>query len=172
MFASTTASAFHTTLSNSRVHHVQKHAINASAKTMFQERPLTTSQYNTVFSYSIQRAWERKSYRKRLEYTAELEGGVLRDFWDAKLCAELKKKGILTDPRSLAFNFSTDGMCLFRKGRQHTVHPLLLINYNLHPELRFEKRTSFAWESSQGPRSPRTYSPSCVPSSTNLRRSP
>ena len=30
-------------------------------------------------------------------------------------------------------------MCLFRKGRQHTVHPLLLINYNLHPELRFRK---------------------------------
>ena len=130
-------------------------------------------QHRLLLQYSdAKRVRELKSYRKRLKYTAELEGGVLRDFWDAKLCAELKKKGILTDLRSLAFNFSTDGMCLFRKGRQHTVHLLLRINYNLHLELRFEKRTSFAWESSQGPRSPRTYSPSCVLSSTNLRRSP
>ena len=43
----------------------------------------------------------------------------LRDFWDAKLCAGPKKKGILTDPlaRSLAFYFSTDGVCLLRKCR-------------------------------------------------------
>ena len=84
-------------------------------------------------------ARDLKSYRKKLEDTAE--GDVLRDFWDAKLCAELKKKGILTDPRSLAFYFSTDGVCLFRKGRQHTVHPLLLIN--LHPKLRFQKEIIF-----------------------------
>ena len=47
------------------------------------------------------------------------------------------------DPHSLVFYFSTDGVCLFRKGRQHTVHPLLLINYNLHPELRFQKEIIF-----------------------------
>ena len=55
-----------------------------------------------------------KSYRKKLEDSAE--GDVLRDFWDGKLCAELKRKGILNDPRSLAFYFSTDGVYLFRKG--------------------------------------------------------
>ena len=36
-------------------------------------------------------AWHLKPYRKKLEDTAE--GDVLRDFWDAKLCAELKRKG-------------------------------------------------------------------------------
>ena len=56
-----------------------------------------------------------KSYRKKLEDSAE--GDVLGDFWDAKLCAELKRKGILNDPRSLAFYFNVDGVCLFRKGR-------------------------------------------------------
>ena len=59
--------------------------------------------------------WEASvSYRRKLEDWAD--GDVLRDFWDAKLCAELKRKGILNDLRSLAFYFSTGGVCLFRKG--------------------------------------------------------
>ena len=98
-------------------------------------------------------AQQLKSYRKRLEESAE--GNVVRDFWDAKLCAELKKKGVLNDPRSLAFYFSTDGVFLFRKGRQHTVHPLLLINYNLHPELRFRKENIICLGIIPGPKKPK-----------------
>ena len=77
------------------------------------------------------------------------------DFWDANLCAELKKKGILMDPRSLAFFFSTDSVCLFRKGRQHTVYPLLLINYNLHPELHFQKENIIFLVIIPGPKKPK-----------------
>ena len=98
-------------------------------------------------------ARDLKSYLKKLEDTAE--GVVLRDFWDANLCAELKKKGILTDPRSLAFYFSTDGVCLFRKDRQHSVHPLLLINYNLHPKLRFQKENIIFLGIIPGPKKPK-----------------
>ena len=98
-------------------------------------------------------ARQLKSYRKKMEDSAE--GDMLRDFWDAKLCAELKKRGILTDPRSLAFYFSTDGVCLFRKGRQHTVHPLILINYNLHPELRFRTENIICLGIIPGPKKPK-----------------
>ena len=59
----------------------------------------------------------------------------MRDFSDAKLWAESKEKGVPADPCSLAFYPSTDGVCLFRKDKQ-TVHPLILINYNLHPPNR------------------------------------
>ena len=103
-------------------------------------------QHRPCLLYSDPKAVRQlESYRKRLEVTAE--GHVLRGFWDATLCAELKKKGALTDPRSLAFSPSARMACsysgpvpipgLFQKGREHTVHPPLLINYNLHPKLRF-----------------------------------
>ena len=37
-------------------------------------------------------------------------------------CKALRRveEGILTDPRLLAFYFSMDGVCLFRKGRRYT----------------------------------------------------
>ena len=79
----------------------------------------------------------------------------LHDFRDAKLCAELKKKGILTDPRSLVFDFSTGGVCLLRKFRQHIVHPILLINYNLHPELRFRGEHIIRLRIVLGPKKPK-----------------
>ena len=100
-------------------------------------------------------ARQLKSYRKMLEDTADASGNILRDFWDAKLCAELKKKGILTDPRSLAFYFSTDRVYLFRKGRQHTVYPLILINCNLHPELRFRTENIICLGIIPGPKKPK-----------------
>ena len=65
------------------------------------------------------------------------------------------KSGILADPRSLAFYFSTDGVCLLRKCRQHTVHLLLLINYNLHPELRFQGEHIIRLRIVLGPKKPK-----------------
>ena len=111
-------------------------------------------------------ARQPKSYHKKLEDTAE--GDVLQDFWDTKLCTELKK-GILTDPRSLAFYFSTDGVCLFRKGRQHIVHPL--INYNLHPELRFRKEI-ICLGIIPSPKKPKACSLSCALWLASSRYSP
>ena len=62
---------------------------------------------------------------------------------------------MLTDPCLLAFYFSMDGVCLFRKGKQHTLHPLLLINYNLHPEQRFQKENIICLEIIPGLKNPK-----------------
>ena len=121
------------------------------------------AQHRLLLQYSDpKRARALKSYRRMFVARGGGDTTDLRDFWDGKLCAELQKKGVLTDPRSVAFYFSMDGVNLFWKGRQHTVHPLLLINYNLHPELRFQEENIICLGIIPGQRSPRTCSLSCT----------
>lgn len=68
-----------------------------------------------------------------------------------------------TDRPTAAGVLLQHGVCLFRKGRQHSVHPLLLMKYNLDPELRFRKENGIC------SRSRRACSPFCAPWSTNSR---
>ena len=79
-----------------------------------------------------QRAKELQSYNIGL-----VGGDMKRDIWDGNLISDLRQKGLLNSARDLAFVFSTDGVQLFRKGKQHTVWPLMLMCINLPPELRF-----------------------------------
>ena len=107
---------------------------------MYQERPLTVpAQHRLHLLYSDQNMIKQPKTSQKLGNTAE--GDILRDFWDAKLYAE---KGFLSDPRSLAFYFNIDGVCLIREGRQYTVYSLILFNHNLHTERAFEQRMLFA----------------------------
>lgn len=81
------------------------------------------------------RALQLKEYRKKCQ--AASADGSMRDIWDGKLVKELNTMGMLMAERDLAFTFSTDGVQLFRKGKPHTIWPLMLTCINLPPEVRF-----------------------------------
>jgi hypothetical protein len=105
------------------------------------------------------RAREFTEYRQALDLDAEqrLEDGddsALRDFWDGKLCKELKARGMLTLSTDLAFALSTDGVELFRKGKKHQVWPLVLTCYNISPTLRFLEDNIFCLGIIPGPKKP------------------
>lgn len=77
---------------------------------------------------------------------------------DANLRAELKKKGILTDPRSLAFYLSTDGVRLFRKGRRYRAYS---------PRTCFRIENVVCLGILPGPKKPKDLHSLLCPSSTN-----
>lgn len=49
----------------------------------------------------------------------EEDNNVLQDFWDGKLCLELRERGMLTRINDLAFFFSTDGVCKAQNATKH-----------------------------------------------------
>ena len=88
-----------------------------------------------------------------LPNTAELTT-IMRDFWDAKLPKELIARGMLTNERDLAFYFSTDGVSLFKHGKNHAVWPLILTCFNLAPDLRFNEDKVLCLGIITGPKKP------------------
>ncbi|KAJ3005166.1 hypothetical protein NUW54_g4465 [Trametes sanguinea] len=86
---------------------------------------------------------------QRLQYRATEhvhENGVIRDVMDGTHYRELLNKKVnvngrelrhyfFEDPRDMAFGLSTDGFAPFKR-RTKTAWPLILINYNLPPEIR------------------------------------
>lgn len=100
---------------------------------------------------SPNRAMELKNYVAALKMSAKT--GVKRDVWEGKLMTLLRGKGLFVsifllfkenfidfcqaNDTDLAFAFSTDGVNLFKKGKQLSVWPLMLTCLNLSPEIRF-----------------------------------
>lgn len=86
------------------------------------------------------RAAELKGYVKSLDRERadpDNDDNSKRDIWDGKLIRTLREKGMLDRETDLAFTFSTDGVQLFRKGKSHTIFPMMLVCLNLSPEIRF-----------------------------------
>lgn len=81
------------------------------------------------------------------------ETHTIRDFWDGELANELRRRGMLKR-RDLAFYFSTDGVRLFKTGT-FSAWPLLLLNLNLRPEIRFKQENVILVGLIPGPREPK-----------------
>jgi hypothetical protein len=77
------------------------------------------------------RALELKSYQRSLP-----SDDRIRDIWDGEIIRRLKERGFFSQETDLAFALGTDGVQLFDKG-SYTVWPIMLVIYNLSPEVRF-----------------------------------
>src|SRR6516165_3761339 len=75
--------------------------------------------------------------------------------WGGLLCQTLIQRGVLDIERGdLGFFFSTDGVKLFNRGH-FSVWPLLLVNLNLPPSVRFKEEKLILVGVIPGPRQPK-----------------
>lgn len=79
---------------------------------------------------------------------------ALQDFWDGSHYATLKDKGLFDDNRTVAFQFSTDGVSLVRQ-KNFSLWPIILINYNLPPAERVKTRNIILLGFVPGPTHPK-----------------
>jgi hypothetical protein len=62
--------------------------------------------------------------------------GPLNDWWAAKRYADVRSQGLLTTPRDLAIQLSTDGLSATNKVG-FNLTPVIVINLNLPPQTRY-----------------------------------
>jgi hypothetical protein len=121
-----------------------------------------------------QRAKDLVQYRQDLSAQKANDDGptrsTLRDFWDAKLCRTLQKKGMLNEDTDIALAMSTDGVELFRKGKKHEVWPVVLQCYNLAPEVRFQEDNILCNGVIPGPHKPKDIDSFLYPTVRDLKR--
>jgi hypothetical protein len=88
----------------------------------------------------LQYAFKNRS-RELQQYPSSLlrrNDGIIRDVWDGEYLGQLRAEGYFDDPRNIAIQLSLDGVQLF-KSAQHEVWPILALNLNLPPQLRYKK---------------------------------
>ena len=93
-----------------------------------------------------------KSYRRQLEMEPWEES--LRDYWDSALYQQQKADGLFLDEHDIGLGLTTDGLSLFQVGN-HSVWPIVALNYNLPPEIRFKKANILLCGIIPGPSSPK-----------------
>ena len=90
-----------------------------------------------------------RTLAKKLRYRhtySNASDDVIRDIFDCEIYQELLRKQVVvdghtqghtyfSDPRDIALGISLDGITYFSR-RQHSVWPVILINYNLPPKVR------------------------------------
>lgn len=105
-----------------------------------------------------------KEMRYRSQFEDERQEGIMQDIFDGELYKSLLKKFItigdktlpfyhFADPRDIALGLSTDGVAVFKK-RSKTCWPILLFDYNLPPEIRFQKDNIIPAGVIPGPKKP------------------
>ena len=88
---------------------------------------------------------KQMKYRHKYTNTSNSDG-VVRDIFDSSIYRDLIEKYVVvdgrvqehkyfSDPRDVALGISLDGVTYFSR-RQHSVWPVILINYNLPPKVR------------------------------------
>jgi len=90
-------------------------------------------------------AAKQLKYRHTYSHT-NVDDGVIRDIFDSSIYRDLLEKHVVvdgqmqdhkyfSDPRDVALGISLDGVTYFSR-RQHSVWPVILVNYNLPPKVR------------------------------------
>jgi Transposase family tnp2 len=104
-------------------------------------------------------------HAKKMRYRAEHvhEPGVIKDVFDGLHYqsllttivpgSETRPFFYFSDKRDIALGLSTDGFGPFKK-RKQTCWPIILFNYNLHPEIRFRKKHCIHVATVPGPKKP------------------
>ncbi|KAH0604134.1 uncharacterized protein H6S33_007165 [Morchella sextelata] len=90
-------------------------------------------------------------------YQVERDRGkeLVSDFWSAELFLNLKEKGLFPDDTDIGFMLSTDGVKVFKFRRNFSIWPILLINLNLPPAIRFKHRNMLLIGFIPGPNNPK-----------------
>ena len=110
------------------------------------DSPLSLSQLTpcAVYSYlplipRLKLLYANREYARKMRYPSTLienpwEDGI-RDIWEGDALKHWKEMGYFVDERTIALQFSTDGVQLFRTGTQEA-WPFLVLNLSLPPEER------------------------------------
>jgi hypothetical protein len=108
--------------------------------------------------------------RYRAEYVHE--AGVIKDVFDGSHYQTLLNTLVpvdssipfyfFSDPRDIALGLSTDGFAPFKR-RSKTCWPMILFNYNLPPEIRFQKKHIIHVGTVPGPKKPWDWDSFCWP---------
>jgi len=94
----------------------------------------------------------------------------ISDWWAGKRFRELHREGFFTSSTDIAFQIQFDGFQLTKRN-QHSTTPVILLNFNLPPEIRHRKQNIICPLSSPVPRSTRTGIPFSNPWWMNSMRS-
>ena len=99
---------------------------------------------SAVYSYiplipRLKLLYANREYARKMQYPSTLieerwEDGI-RDVWEGEGLSYWKSKGYFTDKRTIALQFSTDGVQLFRNSTQEA-WPFLVLNLSLPPDER------------------------------------
>ncbi|KAH8152606.1 uncharacterized protein LAJ45_03447 [Morchella importuna] len=82
--------------------------------------------------------------------------GLISDYWSADLFNDMKTRhGLFSNDTDIGFLLSTDGVKVFKSRRSFSIWPLLLVNLNLPPAVRFKKRNMLLLGFIPGPNNPK-----------------
>jgi hypothetical protein len=105
------------------------------------------------------KANEMLEYRWNVEQMgkADEDGPPLRsDFWTGQLCRDLKeKKGLFSKLMDMGLSLSTDGVKVFKTRSAFNIWPLMLVNLNLPPSVRYRRKNLLIVGFIPGPRNPK-----------------
>jgi hypothetical protein len=105
------------------------------------------------------KANEMLEYRWNVEQMgkADEDGPPLRsDFWTGQLCRDLKEiKGLFGKLMDMGFSLSTDGVKVFKTRSAFNIWPLMLVNLNLPPSVRYRRKNLLMVGFIPGPRNPK-----------------
>jgi len=119
------------------------------------------------------------AHAEKMRYRAEFvhEPGVTKDVFDGSHYQSLLDSTIPTgvahplfyfsDEHDIALGLSTDGFAPFRK-RKQTCWPIILFNYNLPPEVCFQKKYCIHVATVPGPKKPWNWDSFCWPLAQEL----
>ena len=119
------------------------------------------------------------TYAKKMRYRAEYvhEPGVIKDVFDGSHYRSLLNTIVPTDGDDpffffsnecdIALGLSTDGFSPFKR-RDKTCWPMILFNYNLPPEIRFQKKYCIHVGTVPGPKKPWDWDSFCWPLAQEL----
>jgi hypothetical protein len=99
------------------------------------------------------RAREMMDYRQRVQ--EEQEAGLRSDFWTGQLYRDLRTKQLFTDMTDIALALSTDGVKVFKTRSAFYIWPIMLVNFNLPPSVRFKRHNMLLVGFTPGPNNPK-----------------
>jgi hypothetical protein len=113
------------------------------------------------------------TFAEKMRYRAEYvhNPGVIKDVFDGLHYQTLLETLVpdstppfffFSDPRDIALGLSTDGFSPFKR-RDKTCWPIILFNYNLPPEIRFQKKYCIHVGTVPGPKKPWDWDSFCWP---------
>jgi hypothetical protein len=114
------------------------------------------------------------THAKKMRYRGDYvhEPGIIRDVFDGSHYRALLETFVpidsnipfyfFSDPRDIALGLSTDGFGPFKR-RSKTCWPIILFNYNLPPEIRFQKKYCIHVGTVPGPKKPWDWDSFCWP---------
>jgi len=119
------------------------------------------------------------AHAEKMHYQAEFvhKPGVTKDIFDGSHYQSLLESTVpagvahplfyFSDEHDIALGLSTDGFAPFRK-RKQTCWPIILFNYNLPPEVCFQKKYCIHVATVPGPKKPWNWDSFCWPLAQEL----